>query len=97
MLTVKLLGRARRAAFLTLLAAALLGALSGSALADRLHLADGSVFEVDEAWEDARGVWYKRGGVTQWIARERVRSVERAAAGGSGQVKQEAKTPAPAW
>ena len=96
MLTVWLLGRVRRAAFPTLLAAALFGALSGTALADRLHLADGHVVEVDEAWEDARGVWYKRGGVTQWIARERVRSVERAAPGGSGQVKQEAKTPAPA-
>ncbi|MCA1635399.1 MAG: lytic transglycosylase domain-containing protein [Acidobacteria bacterium] len=49
-----------------------------SALADQLRLTDGSTIEVDEAWEDAQGVWYKRGGVTHHVERSRVRSVVRA-------------------
>jgi len=51
---------------------------SAVALADQLRLANGSTIEVDEAWEDAQGVWYKRGGVTHHVERARVRSIERA-------------------
>ncbi|HEX7175518.1 MAG TPA: lytic transglycosylase domain-containing protein [Pyrinomonadaceae bacterium] len=60
--------------------------------ADRLHLKDGAVIEVDEAWEDAEGVWFRRAGVTQFIGRERVRRIERVSgAEGAAGVK-----PAPA-
>jgi Zn-finger nucleic acid-binding protein len=62
--------------------AALLVALflspSASALADQLRLADGSTMEVDEAWEDAQGVWYRRAGVTYWVERARVKQVVKA-------------------
>src|SRR2546423_4468670 len=42
------------------------------ARADQLRLTDGSTMEVDEAWEDAQGVWYRRGGVTYLVERSRV-------------------------
>lgn len=47
------------------------------ARADFLRLADGSTIEVDEAWEDAQGFWYRRGGVTHLVERSRVRGIER--------------------
>lgn len=49
-----------------------------SALADQLKLADGTTMEVDEAWEDAQGVWYRRAGVTYWVERSRVKQVVKA-------------------
>jgi Zn-finger nucleic acid-binding protein len=52
--------------------------LSASALADQLRLADGSTMQVDEAWEDAQGVWYRRAGVTHWVERSRVKQVIKA-------------------
>ena len=61
----------------TLLAVVVLG-LSATALADQLRMADGSVVVVDEAWEDAQGYWYRRGGVTQFLERARVKGIERA-------------------
>lgn len=70
--------RARR-----FLRAALFGlfalALQGVAFGDQLRMKDGTVVEVDEAWEDAQGVWYRRGGVTHLVDRARVRKIERAA------------------
>jgi Zn-finger nucleic acid-binding protein len=51
-----------------------------AALADHLRLKDGTTIEVDEAWEDAQGIWYKRGGVTHLVERSRVKAIERAAA-----------------
>jgi Zn-finger nucleic acid-binding protein len=51
---------------------------TASALADQLRLADGSTMEVDEAWEDAQGVWYRRAGVTYWVERSRVKQVVKA-------------------
>ena len=60
--------------------------------ADHLHLKDGAVLEVDEAWEDAEGVWFRRAGVTQFIERERVRRIER----GSGAKGAEGLKAAPA-
>jgi Zn-finger nucleic acid-binding protein len=50
-------------------------ALSAHASADQLRLADGTTMEVDEAWEDSSGVWYRRGGVTYSVERSRVREV----------------------
>lgn len=46
-----------------------------------LSLVDGTSVEVDDAWEDAQGVWIRRGGITNLIERSRVRSIERDDAG----------------
>jgi soluble lytic murein transglycosylase-like protein len=51
--------------------------LPAAAFADRLLLLDGTTLEVDEAWDDAEGVWYRRGGMTSFIARARVKAIER--------------------
>jgi soluble lytic murein transglycosylase-like protein len=56
-------------------AALLLG--NAPARADRLVLVDGTSLEVDEAWEDAQGVWYRRGNVTSRLDRARLRRIER--------------------
>jgi Zn-finger nucleic acid-binding protein len=63
----------------TLLVVILLS-LSAPAFADQLKLADGTTMEVDEAWEDAQGVWYRRGGMTNLIDKSRVREVVKASA-----------------
>lgn len=46
---------------------------------NRLRLENGTHFEFDEIWEDAQGVWYRSGGVTQLVERSRVSSIERKA------------------
>ncbi|HEX8189917.1 MAG TPA: lytic transglycosylase domain-containing protein [Pyrinomonadaceae bacterium] len=61
--------------------------LTGHASADHLRLADGTTMEVDEAWEDSQGVWYRRGGVTNLVERSRVREVVKAAAKDAKEVK----------
>src|SRR2546423_12450926 len=53
--------------------------LAPLARADQLRLTDGTTMEVDEAWEDAQGVWYRRGGVTYLVERSRVREIVKAA------------------
>jgi len=62
-----------------LLLLVVLCAFPSASLADHLRLADGTSIEVDEAWEDGQGVWYRRGGVTHLVERSRVKSIERAA------------------
>jgi hypothetical protein len=57
---------------------ALVVSTSAHVLADQLKLADGSTMQVDEAWEDAQGVWYRRAGVTYWVERSRVKQVIKA-------------------
>lgn len=42
-----------------------------------LSFVDGTTVEVDDAWEDAQGVWIRRGGITNLIERSRVRSIGR--------------------
>jgi soluble lytic murein transglycosylase-like protein len=42
-------------------------------------LVDGTSFPVDEAWESAQGIWYRREGISHLIARERVKAIERGA------------------
>jgi hypothetical protein len=46
----------------------------------RLKLVDGSTIAVDEAWESEQGVWYRRGGMSHLVPRDRVKTVERGAA-----------------
>jgi cytoskeletal protein RodZ len=47
---------------------------SGSA---KISFNDGSVIEADDAWEDAKGVWYRRGSLVTFIERERINNIER--------------------
>ncbi|HEV3468469.1 MAG TPA: lytic transglycosylase domain-containing protein [Pyrinomonadaceae bacterium] len=54
-------------------------------------MADGTRIEVDEAWEDAQGVWYRRGGVTHLVERSRVKAIERAAGGGEAAAANDAQ------
>src|SRR5919205_379629 len=71
--------------------------LSAHASADQLKLADGTTMEVDEAWEDAQGVWYRRGGVTNLVDKSRVREVVktgRAKEAGAASEAPVVKTPA---
>src|SRR3712207_7010342 len=53
----------------------LLLSFSAPAFADQLKLADGTMLDVDEAWEDSQGIWYRRGGVTHLVEKSRVREV----------------------
>jgi Zn-finger nucleic acid-binding protein len=43
----------------------------------RLKLADGSYMTVDDAWESSQGVWYRQGGLSHLLAREKVKKIER--------------------
>jgi Zn-finger nucleic acid-binding protein len=43
----------------------------------RLQLADGSYMTVDDAWESPQGVWYRRGGLSHLLAKEKVKKIER--------------------
>jgi Zn-finger nucleic acid-binding protein len=43
----------------------------------RLKLVDGSNISVDEAWETEQGIWYRRGGMSHLITRERIKRIER--------------------
>ncbi|MFN2481877.1 MAG: lytic transglycosylase domain-containing protein [Pyrinomonadaceae bacterium] len=61
-------------------------ALASVALADRVHLKDGTTIEADEAWEDPQGVWYRQGGVSYLVERARVKSIERASVGDSAKI-----------
>ncbi|HEV2762836.1 MAG TPA: lytic transglycosylase domain-containing protein [Pyrinomonadaceae bacterium] len=71
----------------------LLLALAPAALADRVKLVDGTTIDADEIWEDAQGVWYRRGGVTHWLERARVRAVERDAKDDKSPANRDAAAP----
>src|SRR5678816_414440 len=43
----------------------------------RLKLADGSYMTVDDAWESPQGVWYRLGGLSHLLAKEKVKKIER--------------------
>jgi hypothetical protein len=43
----------------------------------RLKLADGSYLTVDDAWESPQGVWYRQGGLSHLLAKEKVKKIER--------------------
>ena len=66
--------------------------LPAIAFADRLLFVDGTALEVDEAWDVADGVWYRRGGVTNFVERARVKTIERGeSAKEAGKSRQTAK------
>src|SRR5215510_10918013 len=54
---------------------------NGNALAQteeiRLKLADGSYMTVDDAWESPQGVWYRRGGLSHLLPKDKVKKIER--------------------
>lgn len=52
----------------------------------RLKLADGSYMSVDDAWESPQGVWYRRGGLSNVLPKDKVKKIER--------IEPEAETPA---
>ena len=43
----------------------------------KLKLADGSYMTVDDAWESPQGIWYRRGGLSHLLAKEKVKKIER--------------------
>src|SRR5689334_15288478 len=43
----------------------------------RLKLADGSYMTVDDAWESPQGIWYRQGGISHLLAKEKVKKIER--------------------
>jgi hypothetical protein len=45
----------------------------------RLALVDGTSIVADEAWESEQGIWYRLGGMSHLIPRDRVQTVERGA------------------
>jgi soluble lytic murein transglycosylase-like protein len=47
---------------------------------NRVRLTNGMSIDVDDAWEDAQGIWYRRGGITNLIPRANVKTIERAQA-----------------
>jgi len=49
----------------------------------RLKLTGGSSIEADEAWESEQGIWYRRGGMSHLMPKDRVKKIER----GSSQPK----------
>jgi Zn-finger nucleic acid-binding protein len=53
------------------------GVASENSSQARLKLVDGNSIEVDEAWESAQGIWYRRGGMSHLIAKDRVKRIER--------------------
>src|ERR1041385_5485270 len=43
----------------------------------RLKLADGSYMTVDDAWESPQGIWYRQGGISHLLPKEKVKKIER--------------------
>ncbi|HEX3253554.1 MAG TPA: hypothetical protein VHS05_29240, partial [Pyrinomonadaceae bacterium] len=43
----------------------------------RLKLTDGTYMTVDDAWESPQGVWYRQGGLSHLLAKDKVKKIER--------------------
>jgi soluble lytic murein transglycosylase-like protein len=43
----------------------------------KLKLADGSYVVVDDAWESPQGVWYRKGGLSHLLSKDKVKKIER--------------------
>src|SRR6266550_1936822 len=59
-----------------------LGMLGETSSQVRLKLVDGTTIAADEAWESEQGIWYRRGGMSHLVPRDRVKAIERAVASG---------------
>jgi Zn-finger nucleic acid-binding protein len=51
----------------------------GTSFPVHLRLVDGSSISADEAWESEQGVWYRRGGMSHLLARDRIKAIDRGA------------------
>lgn len=40
-----------------------------------VQMNDGTTFEVDAAWTDSKGIWYRRGGLVSFVDRDRVKLI----------------------
>jgi Zn-finger nucleic acid-binding protein len=49
----------------------------GNTFPVRLRLVDGTTISADEAWESEQGVWYRRGGMSHLLTRDRIKAIER--------------------
>jgi hypothetical protein len=65
--------------------------LSASSTETQIKLKDGSTITVAEASESEQGIWYRIGGVSHLITRDRVKSVQRGSNVKNGAVQQQAK------
>lgn len=45
-----------------------------------LRLTDGSTITADEAWESGQGIWYRQGGMSHLVTRDRIKTIGRGAA-----------------
>ena len=45
----------------------------------KLKLNDGLFMTVDDAWETSQGIWYRQGGLSHLVSKERVKSIDRGA------------------
>lgn len=52
-------------------------AASGAIPLVHLRLADGSSIAADEAWESEQGIWYRRGGMSLLVTRDRIKAIDR--------------------
>jgi hypothetical protein len=43
----------------------------------RLKLVDGTSISVDEAWESEQGIWYRQGGMSHLVTRDRIKAIQR--------------------
>ena len=51
--------------------------VSGASPLVHLRLADGSSIAADEAWESEQGIWYRRGGMSLLVTRDRIKAIDR--------------------
>ena len=65
----------------------------------RLKLSNGTYIVVDDAWESAQGIWYRQGGLSHLVPKDRVKKIERSSPAGQQESEQEplvAENPPPA-
>lgn len=53
----------------------------GAGVQTIIQMNDGTAVEVDAAWEDGQGVWYRRGGMVAFVDSQRVKAITGRAAG----------------
>jgi Zn-finger nucleic acid-binding protein len=43
----------------------------------RLRLVDGTLITVEDAWESPQGIWYRQGGISHLVSKDRVKAIQR--------------------